>query len=563
MTSSAEFVKIALIQSPSQMGASDVNLVRFERQCRIAAANGAKILILPEAAISGYLSEDLRYNWHITRRPLDRSFLPLDLISSGVAESSFGPVVQHFEQLARELSVYITVPFIEEVKSFSGSNGSDGRSFFYNSVSLVGPANCGGGVLAHYRKNCPYPHPEQSWATPGDSVEDATYDTEYGRVGLAVCFDIHTILEKYKSKNLWALLYSIAWVGNTQLWFQQELPARLSRVKCPFYILGANWATRAPASWVGVGGSSVYGPGGVVLAAADVESSQVWRECIVYCDIPTQQSRDHHMLLCAHSSAGKHVTPEVMSAVLLVHVDGEGAAGDIGFDSEGYCTTWRDREGGTDYWSSGPGKALVDSEGSPQEPALKHLVAVVGYNGEWPRLFDTLRHVLWEEVGSFAQSIEHVGSTSVPGLAAKPIIDIDIIVNTWDNYSSIAAALGRLGYTGQGDCGIPDRKVFSSSKHFTNIPHNLYVCLADSLALKNHMAFRNFLRNNPDKVVEYGSLKRSLSIEHRFNISKYCEAKTDFVIGCLGVCEEIEDKEYQLREIAVLNTSDDRKRRRT
>ena len=81
---------------------------------------------------------------------------------------------------------------------------------YFNSVCLVSP---GGKIVAHYRKLTPWPYPEQSWATPGD-LGVATYDTEYGRVGLAICYDIHTILEKYQPKKIWALLYPIAWVDD-------------------------------------------------------------------------------------------------------------------------------------------------------------------------------------------------------------------------------------------------------------------------------------------------------------------------------------------------------------
>ena len=133
-----------------------------------------------------------------------------------------------FARLARELGAYITVPFIE----------CDDAQYF-NSVSLVAPE---GNLVAHYRKNCPWPVPEKSWATPGSGIEEASCDTPYGRVGLAICFDIHTILSKYASgPDLWALLYPIGWVGDTAEWFGKLLPQRLFECNCPHYVLVANW----------------------------------------------------------------------------------------------------------------------------------------------------------------------------------------------------------------------------------------------------------------------------------------------------------------------------------
>lgn len=313
-------VLVALIQSPSILGEVSKNVARLEAQCRKAATHGAKILVLPETSITGYLSENLRQNWHLPERPIDPSFQP-KLLTKEFAEPSNGPSVQHFLRLAQELSVYITVPFLEY----------DESGHFYNSVSLVGPAHAGNGVLAHYRKNCPWPFPEKSWATPGDGVEQAIFDTEYGRVGLAICFDIHTILAKYYQKGLWALLYPIAWVGDTGTWFGETLPQRLKTYRCPFHILGANWATRCPESWQGAGNSTVYGPNGAIIAQAQV--TPVWKEDIIYAELPTSPP--------AIAGTDSHTAPLPDP-----------------FDLQGYVEKWSGGQINADYWTTGPGVAL-------------------------------------------------------------------------------------------------------------------------------------------------------------------------------------------------------------
>ena len=176
---------------------------RSHARSQVAAAAGAKILVLPETAVTGYLSDDLKTNWSIDGRPLNTAFPRSKELTAEYAEPANGASVRHFAQLAVELGCYITVPFIEV-----------DQGVFYNAVSLVGPSSGDrdGSALAHYRKNCPWPYPEKSWATPGEGVDGAIFDTEYGRVGMAICFDIHTILRKYRDSGLWALLYPVAWV---------------------------------------------------------------------------------------------------------------------------------------------------------------------------------------------------------------------------------------------------------------------------------------------------------------------------------------------------------------
>src|SRR5205807_2674432 len=164
-----------------------------------AAANGAKIVVLPETAVTGYLSQDLVTNWHVPGMPLDPKFRGKD--PKAFAEPVPGPSTKHFCALAKDLGIYLTIPLLEV-------DAAGGKPRYFNTVCLASPT---GELVTHYRKLTPWPHPEQSWATPGDRGVQ-THDTEYGRVGLGICFDIHTILEKYQDKKLWALLYPIAWV---------------------------------------------------------------------------------------------------------------------------------------------------------------------------------------------------------------------------------------------------------------------------------------------------------------------------------------------------------------
>ena len=136
-------------------------------------------------------------------------------------------------------------------------------------------------------------------------------------------------------------------------------------------------------------------------------------------------------------------------------------------------------------------------------------IQVVPYQPTWPQQFRaieaTLKSIL-SDVSIIA--IEHVGSTSVPDLPAKPILDIDVVVSR-ENVAAATAALQRAGYDYKGEWGIPDRHAFRCSAF---VPaRNLYVCVEGCLAVRNHLAVRDVLRRDGALRDEYGVLKRELA----------------------------------------------------
>jgi predicted amidohydrolase len=278
-------VKVAAVQCSSELGDVEGNRKKLTALVTEAAGEGAKIIVLPETAITGYLSQDLRSNWHVEGRPIDRNFEGKDPYP--FAETVPGPSTRHFCQVAKKLQVYVTVPFVEREPSDAlGPQDPEKttRPRLFNTVCLISPQ---GEVVAHYRKLTPWPVPEKSWATPGDRGVQV-YDSEYGRMGLAICFDIHTILEKYKAHKLWALLYPIAWVdvNHPADWFWHRLPRRVA----PFqhYVIGANWSVDQPEKWFGYGFSTIIDPGGKVVASA----KSLYGSEIVYATIKTAWAPD-------------------------------------------------------------------------------------------------------------------------------------------------------------------------------------------------------------------------------------------------------------------------------
>ncbi|MBX3118447.1 MAG: carbon-nitrogen hydrolase family protein [Fimbriimonadaceae bacterium] len=251
-------VKVAAIQCSSMMADPSANRKKLIALVEEAAKNGAKIVVLPEASITGYLSQDLKTNWRLDGWPMEPVYAK-GLDPKTHAEQVPGPSTKAFGELAKRLGIYVTVPFVEVVPSTNQEIPK-----YYNTVCLASPK---GEIVAHYRKLTPWPYPEKSWASPGD-LGVQTYDTEYGRVGLAICFDIHTILEKLKPKQIWALLYPIAWVSDSHPadWFWHLLPARIKPYK--HYVVGANWSVDSPQPWFGYGFSTIYGPEGEILATS-------------------------------------------------------------------------------------------------------------------------------------------------------------------------------------------------------------------------------------------------------------------------------------------------------
>ena len=161
-------------------------------------------------------------------------------------------------------------------------------------------------------------------------------------------------------------------------------------------------------------------------------------------------------------------------------------------------------------------------------------IAIVDYDLTWPAQFEEIAgrvRAVFDDV-----AIEHVGSTAVVGLAAKPIIDIDVIVPSVADVPDAIVRLATLGYTHQGDLGIPGREAFGWPPN--TFRHNLYVCAEDSAELRRHLLFRDYLRAHPEAARRYGLLKRDLAARHVTDIDAYCEDKTEFVQWILTMAQK-------------------------
>jgi GrpB-like predicted nucleotidyltransferase (UPF0157 family) len=158
-------------------------------------------------------------------------------------------------------------------------------------------------------------------------------------------------------------------------------------------------------------------------------------------------------------------------------------------------------------------------------------VIIVDYDPHWPGLFEELRVPVAAALGDLVVVVEHVGSTAVPGLAAKPIIDMDVVVPSVADIPAAIVRLAVLAYVHRGDLGIPGREAFISPAGKPR--HHLYVCALGSDALRRHLSFRDYLLTHPDDARDYGAIKKAAALRFADDRVAYTEAKTQFVEAVL------------------------------
>jgi GrpB-like predicted nucleotidyltransferase (UPF0157 family) len=159
-------------------------------------------------------------------------------------------------------------------------------------------------------------------------------------------------------------------------------------------------------------------------------------------------------------------------------------------------------------------------------------IVIVDYEPGWPEEFARLRDRAKSAMGVLAVSIEHVGSTAVPGLAAKPVIDMVVVIASDDDLEEAIRRLESIGYRARGELGVPGREAFSWPEGEKR--HHLYVSPTTSEELRAQIRFRDCLRADPELARAYLALKRDLAVRYRDDRPAYTDGKADFIAAALG-----------------------------
>ena len=163
-------------------------------------------------------------------------------------------------------------------------------------------------------------------------------------------------------------------------------------------------------------------------------------------------------------------------------------------------------------------------------------IMVLPYDKEWKTAFEKIKNEIEDAIGDLIINIEHVGSTSVEGLSAKPCIDLDVVIKDYSVFDEVVRRLEKTGYIHEGNLGIKDREAFKYSDKPHLMRHHMYVCPQVSEELHRHITFRDYLRSNPDAVKKYSVVKEMAANLYPDDIDKYIEYKTPCIEEMYKLC---------------------------
>jgi GrpB-like predicted nucleotidyltransferase (UPF0157 family)/quercetin dioxygenase-like cupin family protein len=203
----------------------------------------------------------------------------------------------------------------------------------------------------------------------------------------------------------------------------------------------------------------------------------------------------------------------------------------------GYGAVWEPGEAHDAEADADTGLTAVCVEGRFDLDAISVTqdIVVVDYDERWPEWFATLERHVWPAVEDVALRIDHVGSTAVPGLAAKPIIDLDVVVASEGEVRPVIERLAGIGYRWRGDLGVPGRDAFTPGPGLDDDlpPHHLYLVVENNRAHLDHWLLRDLLRGDAEARRRYGDLKQRNVALVRGDIEAYGAAKAPLVVELL------------------------------
>jgi GrpB-like predicted nucleotidyltransferase (UPF0157 family) len=160
-------------------------------------------------------------------------------------------------------------------------------------------------------------------------------------------------------------------------------------------------------------------------------------------------------------------------------------------------------------------------------------VVLVSYDSQWPREFQDEKKRLIDVFGDEIVAVEHFGSTAIPGMVAKPIIDINVAIPSLEDAHRYIAGLQTMGYEHMPDRWFDDRYFFPKGPEELRTHHLNLVEITSDTAWRYPLLFRDYLRTHDNEREKYATLKRKLAARYENDREKYTEAKSDFIKGII------------------------------
>ena len=164
----------------------------------------------------------------------------------------------------------------------------------------------------------------------------------------------------------------------------------------------------------------------------------------------------------------------------------------------------------------------------------RYIVSICDANAQWQSDYEKIAAQIRSVTTGLQLDIEHIGSTSVPGLAAKPIIDVGILLDEPDQFADLVGALSKMDLIYRGDKGSAGGRLFIRETAPEFRTHHVHVYFAGAPQWDAYLVFRGRLRSDAKLRSEYAALKRDLALEHRNDRFAYTEGKTAFVSKVLN-----------------------------
>ena len=163
-------------------------------------------------------------------------------------------------------------------------------------------------------------------------------------------------------------------------------------------------------------------------------------------------------------------------------------------------------------------------------------VTVLPYDQAWKSAFEAIKAEVEAALGELAVAVEHVGSTSVEGMSAKPCIDLDAVIADYGALPEAVARLADVGYVHEGNLGIAGREAFDYKDKPHLYKHHLYVCPRDSRELHRHVVFRDYLRAHPEAAAKYSAVKEEAARLYPHDIDGYMAYKAGVIAQLYEAC---------------------------